>query len=270
MARRDLRWLSRATAMLLAAVPGPQFPRYIRRLLHTQLPFSNMILVIYPLHSKPISLNAWLPSTHLHSLYQQHYLTHTYQLDPFYQASSIPCKTGCYQLRDLAPDRFFQSEYYLSYYRGSTMVDEICLIAQLDNGDAIHMSMGRDQTLHRFSRTELNFLHDIEKALCGLLKLYGETQVQKNTPLKSEKAEPLDVRLKKYIDTLPDITALTERESQVAALVLKGHSSISAGLVLGIALDTVKIHRKRIHRKLKIGSQAELFARLSHLLVGFS
>lgn len=270
MARHDLRWLSRATAMLIAAMPKPQFPRLLRRLLHTQLPFSNMILVIYPQHSKPISLHAWLPNTRLHTHYQQHYLTHTYQLDPFYQISATPYRAGCYQLRDLAPDRFFQSEYYQSYYRGSTMVDEICLLAQLDNGNAIHMSMGRDLGLGRFTRAELNFLKNIELVLCALLKQYGESQLPSGPQTMPQKPEALEVRLQNHIDSLTDITPLTQREAQVAALVLKGHSSLSAGLVLNIALDTVKIHRKRVYRKLRVGSQAELFARLSHLLVGLA
>ena len=267
MAREDLRWLSRATVLLLNSLQDPTFPRLLRRLLSTQLPFSNMIVVIYPQQAKPISLHAWLPNTKLHNHYQQHYLTQTYQLDPFYQVSTKAFKTGAYFLKHVAPDRFFQSEYYLSYYRGSTMVDELCLMAELSDGSAIHMSIGRDKKLGKFNRAERQFLADIEAVLCSLLSQFGNLQLN-HIEQVDEVPEPLEVRLQQYSESLPDLTPLTQREAQVAALVLKGHSSLSAGLVLDIALDTVKIHRKRVYKKLQVGTQAELFARLSHLLVG--
>lgn len=268
MAREDLRWLSRATVLLLNHLQEPSFPRILRRLLLTQLPFSNMIVVIYPQQAKPISLHAWLPNTKLHNHYQKHYLTHTYQLDPFYQVSAGEHKTGAYFLKHVAPDRFFQSEYYLSYYRGSTMVDELCLIAELSDGSSIHMSIGRDKNMGKFNRVERQFLADIEAVLCSLLSQFGEFHLQQNQVETHEPAESLDVRLQKYSVDLPDTDPLTQREAEVAALVLKGHSSLSAGLVLEIALDTVKIHRKKVYKKLRVGTQAELFARLSHLLVG--
>ena len=270
MAREDLRWLSRATVLLLNSLQDPTFPRLLRRLLSTQLPFSNMIVVIYPKQSKPISLHAWLPNTKLHNHYQKHYLTQTYQLDPFYQVSTKEFKTGAHFLKHVAPDRFFQSEYYLSYYRGSTMVDELCLMAELNDGSAIHMSIGRDEKFGKFNRQERQFLADIEAVLCSLLSQFGNLQLaQIDQDNQTEDMPlPLEERLQQYSESLPDLTPLTQREAQVAALVLKGHSSLSAGLVLDIALDTVKIHRKRVYKKLQVGTPAELFARLSHLLVG--
>ena len=51
----------------------------------------------------------------------------------------------------------------------------------------------------------------------------------------------------------------------VIALILQGHSNLSAALVLGVARQTVKVHRRNIYRKLMITSQAELFAMLSSL-----
>lgn len=59
---------------------------------------------------------------------------------------------------------------------------------------------------------------------------------------------------------------LTEREVQVAQLILTGHGSEAIGLKLNLALPTVKTHRRNIYRKLGISSQAELFALMSHPL----
>ena len=52
---------------------------------------------------------------------------------------------------------------------------------------------------------------------------------------------------------------LTPREVEVTSLVLRGHSNASIATALKITPGTVKIHRKNIHHKLKISSQAELF-----------
>lgn len=54
---------------------------------------------------------------------------------------------------------------------------------------------------------------------------------------------------------------LSPREAQIAELMLAGCSSEAIARRLDISRHTVKDHRKRIFRKLGIGSLAELFAR---------
>jgi len=61
---------------------------------------------------------------------------------------------------------------------------------------------------------------------------------------------------------------LTQRESEVVTMVLRGHSSEAIGAALKIAPGTVKIHRKNIYAKLGIGSQAELFSMFLSSLSG--
>ena len=53
---------------------------------------------------------------------------------------------------------------------------------------------------------------------------------------------------------------LSEREREIVALVLQGHSTESIAGRLDISPGTVKIHRRNIYRKLGIGTQAGLFA----------
>ena len=52
---------------------------------------------------------------------------------------------------------------------------------------------------------------------------------------------------------------LTERESEVIQLVLRGHNTESVATQLGIASATAKLHRRRAYAKLSVGSQGELF-----------
>jgi DNA-binding CsgD family transcriptional regulator len=53
---------------------------------------------------------------------------------------------------------------------------------------------------------------------------------------------------------------LTERERQILFHMLGGYSSALTASRLGVAEGTVKNHRKAVHRKLDVGSQAELFS----------
>lgn len=53
---------------------------------------------------------------------------------------------------------------------------------------------------------------------------------------------------------------LSDREAEVARLILQGHSSKVIARMLGNSPETVKVFRKRIHTKLGLGSSAELFS----------
>jgi DNA-binding CsgD family transcriptional regulator len=53
--------------------------------------------------------------------------------------------------------------------------------------------------------------------------------------------------------------ALTRRESQVCANIISGRTSEATSLVLNIAISSVLTFRKSLYKKLRIGSQAELF-----------
>ncbi len=53
---------------------------------------------------------------------------------------------------------------------------------------------------------------------------------------------------------------LTQREREVLFYMLSGYSAAQTAQRLATSEGTIKIHRKNIHRKLEIGSQAELFS----------
>ena len=59
---------------------------------------------------------------------------------------------------------------------------------------------------------------------------------------------------------------LTERELQVAARILFGVLTVGISLDLGLGEETVATYRKRLYRRLRIGSRHELFQRYLTLL----
>jgi len=54
-------------------------------------------------------------------------------------------------------------------------------------------------------------------------------------------------------------SVLTKREYEVVQLLLLGHSTRSSARELGIAQETIRLHRKNIYAKLEVASQSELF-----------
>ena len=55
-------------------------------------------------------------------------------------------------------------------------------------------------------------------------------------------------------------SCLSDREAEVARLILQGHSSKVIARLLGNSPETVKVFRKRIHTKLGLATSAELFS----------
>jgi DNA-binding CsgD family transcriptional regulator len=53
------------------------------------------------------------------------------------------------------------------------------------------------------------------------------------------------------------LNILTQRESEVLALVSYGQPNKEIGLVLGIAVHTVEQHLKHIYQKLGVGNRTE-------------
>ena len=211
----NLRWLSRASALLLNNVHEAGFARMLRRLLQSQVAFGSMQMVIYPPAEEAICLYDW-------------------------------------------------------HYGDQQRVDEFCFHSKLSGGAKLRLCLGRNPQLGAFSEIERQFIADVAMIFSPLLIQHGDHQWLSHISVKQEpvvSANSLESQLQTYSCSKQELTPLTQREAQVTAMVLKGHTSLSVGLVLGIATETVKMHRKRVYKKLQVGTQAELFARFSHLLV---
>jgi two-component system response regulator NreC len=56
----------------------------------------------------------------------------------------------------------------------------------------------------------------------------------------------------------PEASQLTARELEVLRLIALGHTSVEVASKLGLSPRTIETHRARIHRKLGMGTRAEL------------
>lgn len=198
----------------------------------------------------------------VHACLDTDYVEGAYLLDPFHALHVDRAPPGLYRLRDIAPDQFQRNEYFAVYYQATTLIDEMAYVAYPADGVSVHICLGRDATSgRRFSARDVDRAEQITPIVCGLIE-------QRWSGLRSSgdfTDTALAQRLIERLRTARDI-ALSPRQAEIALLILKGHSSVSMGLRLGISPQTVKVFRKQLYKKCGISSQAELFSLLMPLL----
>jgi DNA-binding CsgD family transcriptional regulator len=198
------------------------------------------------------------------------YLEGAYLLDAVYTACTHDIAPGLYRLAQLAPDAFFEGEYYnspdvhpcISLESGS-LAEEIVFLARFDGGAYVAYSLMRSNGWSPFSDQEFASLAQCEPIVRSLLRRHWAPLDREQTgPAPREEGAVLEDAFRTF-----GADRLSLRERAVVSLILRGHSSLSIANVLGISEGTVKNHRKSIHAKLGISSQSELFARFVHHLL---
>lgn len=252
--------------LAMQAIGTPSFATQFRRLLRAKMKFDTFLLIRFDAGASPVMQSAWMQPDTFPEAALSEYCDRTYLFDPFFQYRSFPPTGGVYHLPEIVPDRFFSSEYYLEYYRKVGLCDEIGLLAPLPNGSIAHLSISRVNKSGPYRRREVRCLKHFAPVLLELLTQHNTVmQRQHGHAVDQKRSSALSDIIRAQAQELFDVK-LTKRESEIAALVLQGHSNGSAALKLGIARETNKVHRRNLYRKLSISSQGELFAMLTHLL----
>ncbi len=235
------------------------FPQALVNALKSLVEFDYSVVFAYYQSEKPLCLfHAFSPKKRV--VFVDDYLKGPYLLDPFFNACSREIGKGLYRLRDIAPDRFYQSEYYRSYYIQTGLSEEICYTFYLPKGVAIAISIMRSGERPRFSAREFRILNSATPIVVSLAQRHWQ-DVSKRFDLETSTNGPHENH-SSIEDTVSALFSrrITPRETQVVAQVLEGHSSDSIAKSLGISVGTVRIHRRNIYAKLQISSQQELFS----------
>lgn len=193
------------------------------------------------------------------------YLDGAYLLDPFYVVylASKPCTV--LRLRDVAPDRFQQSPYFAQYYHSLRLADEAAILIDLPSGKHLFYSIGGMPDARRFTARDMQNLRRMLPVFAAINRRhFAAAQYDDTAPAAAAVTRAsIAAAMARFGDA-----ELTEREREIAILILKGHSTNSIGEMTGISPGTVKIHRKNLYRKLGISSQSALFARFLDSLAG--
>ncbi|MGC5703048.1 LuxR family transcriptional regulator [Pseudomonas sp. NFXW11] len=194
------------------------------------------------------------------------YFSRGYLLDPFCLAVENGLTEGFYHLSEIAPDDFFSSEYYKTYYLKTGGAEDSYYIVDLDPQSKISLCMFQGLSGGRFAAAALELLRAVEPLVRELLRRFGNAgglqQLFRQPPsnvLPGMAPADLNQQIETAFMSFGN-PLLTVREREIAHLILRGHSVKSTAKVLQISPETVRMHRKNLYTKLDISSQAELFS----------
>ncbi len=248
---------------VVAALDTPGLPQALAGLLRQVAPFSYTVVFGYHGTARPIDLYDDFPPGK-RQIFVTDYQAGPYLLDPFYLAAARAVVPGLYRLRDVAPDRFYQGEYYRNYYAQTGLAEEIAYFVELPQQATLVFSLMRAEK--PFSQREFTALQALFPFVVAVVQRHWHGLGQQ---FGNDHGAAGPRRQRRVLsDDLGSFGAgiLTAREREVAAFTLKGHSAESAGQALGISPGTVRIHRRNIYSKLRINSQGELFSRFLETL----
>ncbi len=261
-----VRW-GAASGQVVQALDGPRLPATLLEAVSLLVTFEFGAVFVYRGNASPTHVFDSLTDDGMR-LGLRNYVSSTYVLNPFYAAYLAGLESGAYRMRELSPDGFFEppippgakarpaSSEEIGYLTEGWPAgrEEVCLALRLPDGECAEISLSRTSAHGGFSDDDVARLTAVIPFLQASVQHYW-------THFRT-----------RHVASVPDTAAeevfqsfgeglLSPREREIAQLLLRGHSTVSVGLRLGISPTTVKTHRKNLYAKLGISTQFELFAR---------
>lgn len=254
-----------ATGEVIGAIGTDGFAERLTTAMSQIAPFDYCVVFGYLGTASPMDLFDTFPAKK-RKVFVEDYLEGPYLLDPFYLACMTPVASGLYRMRDVAPDRFFQAEYFRNYYMQTGLAEEIGYVVDLPGGAMIVVSLMRaTKSFSAKQIRELGRYWPVVDAACKQhwRELSSDFGRGPNAGVDPKLHKSVERALLRFGEG-----TLTPREREVVEFTLKGHSADAVGRILEISAGTVRIHRRNIYSKLQIRSQGELFSRFIKSLVG--
>lgn len=258
---------ARAAAEIISRIDEDDLPKQVVAALATLVRFDLACVFVYRERTNPIHVFDTFPDRKSRQGLIN-YTTSTYVLNPFYNAYLRGLKTGVYRMRNLAPDAYFKSEYFKNYKAKITRSEEIgyitqdwppgmqevCLALELLRGELIEVSLSQPAGKDRFSDYDVRALDAVIPFLAAVFNRYWKRH--RSRFVASSPEASLDDAFSRFGGSI-----LSPREREITQLLLRGHSTVSISMQLGISTTTVKTHRKHLYEKLGISTHYELFSR---------
>jgi DNA-binding CsgD family transcriptional regulator len=130
--------------------------------------------------------------------------------------------------------------------------EELCIAMELPSGECAELTLSRKASQGGFADEDIASLSPVIPFLAAAVRRYW----------RHARLMHLSNRPDTGTDAVRSFgrNFLSPRERELAHLLLRGHSTASVGLRLGISTTTVKTHRKNLYSKLGIATQAEFFS----------
>jgi len=244
-------WNAQA-AHIIDHIEGALMPLILSKALKSIVEFDFTVIFGCVGNARPLALFDDFPPDR-RMMHVDDYLEGPYLLDPFYLAAIGNVDPGLWRLSEIAPDRFYQGEYFRSYYARTGLAEEIGFLVRVHENLTIIASLMRKT--RKFSKAEMKTLKavwPVVDAACRRHWRETATEATDKIPFANTNIELAFREIGEGV--------LTAREREVVELTLRGHSADALGKLLGISSGTVRIHRRNIYAKLRISSQGELFS----------
>jgi DNA-binding CsgD family transcriptional regulator len=240
------------------ALADAELGEIFRRVMRALVRFDHIVVFAYNDAERPIDLYSTFNRDE-HVVFVALYQVGPYLLDPFYHTARQR-REGVFRMRELAPDRFFSSEYYRTYYVKTGLAEEIGFFVPTDDGTTVVLSLMRREESGSFPTAEFSLLRKAEPMVAALVRHHWAELAPRFSGSASGSCGRGNPAILPVTNLERQGQKLSMREAAIVELVLQGHSSESIGLKLGIATGTVKVHRRNVYRKLDISSQTQLFS----------
>lgn len=252
-------------ADLFDCARSPEFGAALDRFARHLAPFDLSAVFLYPKTGLPVILHNGFGSFGSDRALEN-YVKGAYLLDAVYQACAAGVADGLYRMEELAPDAFFESDYFHAWevhpcisMNSGSLSEEVVFLATIASGRVAY-SLMRANGSSRFDAAEFSRLGGTAPVVISAMRMNWDSA------LRDAGAATGFGAAEAAFGTF-ETGSLTDREREIVRLMLQGHSALSTSAVLGIAEGTVKNHRKSVYAKLRISSQAELFnSFLRHVL----
>lgn len=259
----DRAHLLSRTGSLIAAIGQDGYAPALTQLLQGVAPYTYTVVFGYCGSARPLDLYDDFPASK-RRIFVTDYQEGPYLLDPFYLAVTRPVAPGLYRMRDLAPDRFYQGEYFRNYYVQTGLAEEIGFFVGFPQGATVILSLMRDE--RPFSNREMKSLDEVRPIVeASIRQHWADLPARFDLSAQDRHGTAIESQLERSFHSFGD-GLLTAREREIVEHTLKGHSAEAVGRILGISPGTVRIHRRNIYSKLRISSQGELFSRFIRTL----
>jgi len=222
----------------------------------------NLLVLAYRDAAPPLVLFRQAAEARVFASLDSVYRAGAYVLDPYHDLHVRRASPGLYRLADIAPDAFQRSRYVIEYYQATGIIDELTYVAYPAPGVTLNICLGRDGGSGRmFSGRETDVALRIAPVVLALAEAHWA-----GLPASDRGADTGSAaRLVAALDRARGIR-LSPRQAEVALLILRGHSTPSIALMLGVSAQTVKVFRRQLHARCGVSSQAQLFALMLPLL----
>lgn len=243
---------NKQTAQIIDNLENELLPAVLSKALKNTVEFDFTVIFGYVGNARPLALyDDFGPDRRL--MHVDDYQDGPYLLDPFYLAATGNVDPGLWRLSEVAPDRFYQGEYFRSYYERTGLAEEVGFLVNVHENLTIVVSLMRKT--RKFSKVEMKTLKSVWPVVDAACRRHWRdtaTEALDQVPFADRNIEQAFRGIGEGV--------LTPREREVVELTLRGHSADALGKLLGISSGTVRIHRKNIYAKLRIKSQGELFS----------